>query len=321
MPTRRSREASLLGHVQHPECYREAIIPSRGAPIALSVWEADAAAATVVFVPGTGVHPLFYEEFLDDLWQNGYTVVGVHPQGHGKSPRVPRVLRWRDLVGNAVQACSWAAEHTRAPVVLLGSSQGGLVALLAAATGAPVAGVIAHNVFDPNDPDAVMVTRLGAAQSAQRPMQALLAAAAMLAPAVPVPITAYLDPERVFGAPWTRELFELDPLALRAYPLRFLADLVTADTRALYDGSLTVPVVVLAARGDPLFPLPGIQAVARRLAAPSVDLVVLDTDCHLILNEALGLAVPAALTALRDILTRAEDPAPAGTEPGQSSHA
>lgn len=305
--------------MQHAECYREILIPSRGAPIALSVWDADAAAATVVFVPGTGVHPLYYEEVLDALWQSGYTVVGVHPQGHGKSPRVRRVLRWHDIVGNAIEACTWAGEEIRAPVVLLGSSQGGLVALLAAADGAPVAGVIAHNVFDPNDPDAVMVTRFGAARSAQRPVQRLLAAAAALAPAVPVPITAYLDPERVFGTAWTRELFELDPLALRSYPLRFLADLVTVDTRALYDGSLTVPVVVLAARGDPLFPLAGIQSVAGRLAAPSVELVVIDTDCHLILNEALDLSVPATLGALRGILGQAQGPA--GTEPTQLSHA
>jgi alpha-beta hydrolase superfamily lysophospholipase len=309
----------MLGHVQHPQHYRETIIPTSGAPIALSVWDAGAASATVVFVPGTGVHPLFYEEFLDALWGSGYTVVGVHPQGHGKSPRVPRPLRWANLVDNAVDACAWAVDQRAARVVLLGSSQGGLVALLAAAAGAPVTGVIAHNVFDPNDPDAVMVTRLGAARAAQRPSRRLLAAAAAVAPRVPVPITAYLDPERVFGTPWTRELFELDPLSLRSYPLRFLADMVTADTTSLYDGSLTVPVVVLAARRDPLFPLVGIQAVTRRLVAPSVELVVLDTACHLILNEALDLSVPAVLQALADLV--AAEPAPVGTGPERTSHA
>jgi len=291
--------------VQHPDRYRERLLLSGGAPIALSVWQAAEPSQVVVFVPGTGVHPLFYEEFLDALATSGRGVVGVHPRGHGKSPRVPGGLRWDDLVANTVDACTWVAETFGLPTVLIGSSQGSLVALLAAAAGAPVRGVIAHNVFDPNQPDAAMVTRFGAVGGAQRLARRLLSAAADLAPRLPVPITAYLDPDRVFGSTWTRELFDVDPLARHAYPLRFLADLVTVDTSRLYDGSLAVPVVVLAARDDPLFPLPGIQAVADRLQAPSVDLVVLDTDCHLVLNEALDLALPAVVAALDRMPTTA----------------
>ena len=149
-----------------------------------------------------------------------------------------------------------------------------------------------------------MVTRFGAVRGAQQQARRVLGAAADLAPRLPVPITGYLDPDRVFGAAWTRELFDLDPLVLRSYPLRFLADLVSVDTRGLYDGSLRVPVMVLAARADPLFPLSGIRAVAGRLQAPRVDLVVLDTDCHLVLNEALDLALPAVLAGL-DALAKA----------------
>jgi alpha-beta hydrolase superfamily lysophospholipase len=291
--------------VQSPQIYGERLIVSRGAPIAVSVWRPAAPRQAVVFVPGTGVHPLFYEEFLDALAGAGRVVVGVHPRGHGKSPRVPGVLRWGDLVSNAVDASAWAAEAFGLPVVLIGSSQGSLVALLATAEGAPVQGVIAHNVFDPNDPDAAMVTRFGAFRGAQRQARRALSSAAGLVPRLPVPITGYLDPDRVFGATWTRELFDVDPLVLRSYPLRFLADLVSVDTRGLYDGSLTVPVMVLAARADPLFPLDGIRAVVQRLQAPSMDLVVLDTDCHLVLNEALDLALPPVLAGLEDLATPA----------------
>jgi alpha-beta hydrolase superfamily lysophospholipase len=79
---------------------------------------------------------------------------------------------------------------------------------------------------------------------------------------------------------------------LQAHPLRFVADLMTADTRSLHDGSLRVPVTVLASSGDPLLPLPDIEATTQRLAAPRVDLVVVDADCHLILNEAHDVSVP-----------------------------
>lgn len=67
----------------------------------LSLWHADPARATVVFLAGTMVHPLFYAEFLDGLAAEGFTVVGVHRQGHGKSPRTAAPLTWDALVGNA----------------------------------------------------------------------------------------------------------------------------------------------------------------------------------------------------------------------------
>lgn len=295
----------VLGQVQHPQVYREVLAESLGAQIALSVWAPPHARATVVFVPGTGIHPLFYEEFLDALAQAGLAVVGVHPEGHGHSPRVRRTLRWRTVVGNAVDACRWARNEFGLPVVLMGSSQGGLVALLAATSGAPVIGVVAHNVFDPAAPSAVAVTRFARLAPVQRQVRAVLRGAAAVAPRLPLPIVGplgYLDPQRVFSDPSTLAQFEADPVARRSYPLRFFADMLAVDTSALFDGRLRVPVVVLAGRGDPLFALSDLEAVTRRIAAPSVELIVVEADCHLILNEALDRSIPAALRAIERIL-------------------
>lgn len=315
----RSRAARLLGHVQHPGRYREVLIASAGAPIALSAWAPPNGVdrrGTVVFVPGTAVHPLFYEELCDGLSGAGWGVVGVHPEGHGKSPRVRRALRFASLIANAVDAVAWAHDHAGGPVFLMGSSQGSLVALLAAAAATAaddgaVAGVIAHNVLDPGAVESARVTRFGGSARVHRAVHQVLAAVARLAPNVRVPITAYLDPRRVFTTAWTRELFALDPLCLRSYPLGFLSDLVTVDTRSLYDGRLTVPVAVLTARGDPLFSLKESRALLQRIRAPRTDLVVLEVDCHLVLNEALDVALPAVLAALAH-LTDLPEEAPHG---------
>lgn len=306
----RTQEERLLAHVQHPERYRELLLPSGGMPMALSVWTPTEVERVVVFVPGTGVHPLFYEEFLDALCSAGSAVVAVHLRGHGKSPRGGPVLRWRHLVGNVVDASSWASSQWGAPVLLVGSSQGSLLAVLAATSRAPVAGVLAHNLFDPGTADAARLTRFGSAPSIARHAKharAVVGAAARVAPTLPIPVKAYLDVGRVFGTAWTQELFESDPLARRSYPLRFLADLVSVDTRPLYDGSLHVPVVVVTARGDPLFSVADVYAVASRLQAPTVDVVVLDSDCHLVLNEDLDCALPAVLDALARLTAATPD--------------
>lgn len=315
--TARSREARLLGRVQHPERYREVLIPSGGAPIALSVWEPPSDAAlvrgAVVFVPGTAVHPLFYEELLDGLCSAGWAVVGVHPEGHGKSPRVRRTLRLARAVDNVRDAVAWAHARGLGPLVLMGTSQGSLLALLAAADrpGVPhdaaVVGVLAHDVVEPHGADGVRITRFARLATLHRPIRAVISAASRVAPDLPVPIVAYLDPRRVFTTAGTTAQFMLDPLCLRSYPLRFLADLVDADTAALHDGRLHVPVTVVTASGDRLFPLEATRAAAAALRAPTVRVVVLEAACHLVLNEALDVAGPAVLDALQELVGAPEE--------------
>ena len=68
--------------------YSEHIITSGGARIVLSVWAPPAPDAAVVFIPATMVYPLYYEPLLRGFAERGFAVVGLHPVGHGKSPRI-----------------------------------------------------------------------------------------------------------------------------------------------------------------------------------------------------------------------------------------
>src|SRR5215469_8062633 len=124
----RTREHRLLNAVQRPDIYEEVLIESQGIPIALSIWEAKQGAPCVVFLPGTMTHPLFYEELLDGLSRAGFNVVGVHFQGHGKSPRVDQLFSFDDLVQNGRDTISYAIERFKSSILVLVSSQGGMVA-------------------------------------------------------------------------------------------------------------------------------------------------------------------------------------------------
>ena len=204
---------------------------------------------------------------------------------------------------NARDTLAYTTERFGAPVILLGSSQGGMLAMALAATDAPLAGVIAHNILDPADPSALRVTRLpGRLAAVRRPLLRLLALAAKVFPRLPVPIGAYLDLGKVCGDPQSLERFRTDPLALRAYPLRFIASLFTADLSGITDGSITCPVVVLAATGDPLFPTYDARRLYERIAAPAKRFVALDLDRHLIFNECVEQALPVVEAELRRLV-------------------
>lgn len=121
----RTPNDKLLNKVEHLDDYREVLISSGGSRMVLSVWDVRPGRAAVVFLPGTMTHPLFYEELLDALNRTGLTVVGVHSQGHGKSPRTRQPLTFERLVTNARDAIGWTRrEFPDAPIAVLGSSQG-----------------------------------------------------------------------------------------------------------------------------------------------------------------------------------------------------
>jgi alpha-beta hydrolase superfamily lysophospholipase len=294
----RTREQTRLNAVQRPQAYSEVLIESAGLPVALSVWRGDPGLASVLFLPGTMTHPLFYEEFLDALNRAGHTVVGVHLPGHGKSPR-PRGhhLGFDDLVRGAVDAFSWLrSEQPSAPAVVLGSSQGGVLALAVAAEPIGAAAVVAHNVLDPSLRDSLTITRLPRWLAPAYPrVRHLIGTLGRLAPALPVPLGAYLDIDRVTRAPDIVEQVQTDPLGLRAYPLGLLAGMLAAEL----PGPARCPVVVVAATGDRLFSLEYTKRVFARIEAPSKELLVLPTEHHLVFNEALDVSVPAVLQVLR----------------------
>ena len=308
----RTDEQRTLNAVQRPEVYREVLIHSGGLPVVLSVWDGQPGAPAVLFLPGTMTHPLFYEEFLDALNRAGLTVVGLHPAGHGKSPRTHRRrLTYRDLVRSAVDALTWVhGEYPASPAVVLGSSQGGVLALAVAAESSDASAVFAHNVLDPALPSTLRVTRTPAALSpAYGPMRRGLGVLGRVAPWMPVPFDAYLDIRRVCPDARVADQFYTDPLGLRSYPLGLLAEVMTTDL----PGPARCPVVVIAADGDPLFDLVYTREVFERIQAPSKQLLILDSDEHLIFTEALDVVLLALVPLLRAAGAAAEPSAETAT--------
>ncbi len=233
----RTQEQRLLNAVQRPEVYEEVLIESRGVPIALSIWKGNPGAPCIVFLPGTMVHPLFYEELLDGLALAGFNVVGVHFQGHGKSPRVDQLFSFNDLVQNGRDAISYATQRFKGPIVVLGSSQGGMVTMSLASLDDRIAAVFAHNIMDPRMADAMRITRFPQwLWPLRRVIVQIMSVVARWAPRLPIPLSFYLQEQRIFRTDWALEQYHRDPLNLTSYPLSFLASLFSANMRFLRSG-------------------------------------------------------------------------------------
>jgi pimeloyl-ACP methyl ester carboxylesterase len=188
-------------------------------------------------------------------------------------------------------------------VVLLGSSQGGILAMAVAAGSRRLALVAAHNVLDPSLPESLTITRLPSwLVGTYRPLLAGLRLTARITPGLPVPFWAYLDLDRVCGQPETRRRFLIDPLRLHCYPLGFPAELPRADLSGMRDGSIGCPVLVIAASGDPRFSFAYTRRVFDRIVAPAKELLVFDVDRHLLRNECVELVTGPLVDRIRRLV-------------------
>ncbi|MDR0782431.1 MAG: lysophospholipase [Propionibacteriaceae bacterium] len=254
--------------------YSEHEIESGLTQIVLSVWEPVDPVATIVFMPSTLSHPLFYESLLRGFAERGLAVVGVHPLSHGRSPRAVKRFTISDLIQNCRDAISFAQAHFTLPVITLGSCQGGIVSAVLAATDPRVVAGFSHNLVLSELPETVSITRFPRWVShVYRPVMAIFRMIARLFPDVTLPIQYYLDPMRMSTDPALWRRVERDPLWAGRYSLTFLSSLFNTRFPVLTDGTAAAPIYVIADRGDRLFTPEYVNQVFGRLSAPHKEIV------------------------------------------------
>lgn len=268
------------------EKYREVLIESAGTRIALSLYAAGEGCPCIVFIPGTMTHPLFYDDFLSLLAGSGYNVAGVHLLCHGKSPREKKLFTFSDMVQNVRDTVTYCLDNISKNVIVMGSSQGGILSLAAAGTDDRIKAVFPHNILIPSLKNSISVTSFPRfLKPFNGALTAIMRLAARVAPGTQIPLTFYLELDRVSRSKDLIDLFFSDPLNLTSYPLCFLASLFTADLKSISNGSIKCPVIVIASTGDTLFPYDYCLEVYEKIAAPHKEMLVFDEPYHLILNE------------------------------------
>jgi len=69
---------------------------------------------------------LLYEPLLAGFAKRGFAVVGVHPIGHGKSPRDLKRYTIKDIVQNGHDAITFASERYSLPIIVMAQAREGL---------------------------------------------------------------------------------------------------------------------------------------------------------------------------------------------------
>lgn len=264
--------------------YQEVCIPSAGVPIVLSVWTHDPAATTVLFYPGTMANALCYEGLLQNLAEQGFNVVGLHPLSHGKSPCLNKKFTFDDMLQNGKDAALWASRHCSGPLVVCGHSQGGILTLAHASapipSGAPrLSAAFLLCTLLPQHPRAIELTLFRPFAPWHKKLLRAVRWLARLFPRFPVVIPCYLSILRI--AKGGKDAVRVGTMRL-SYPLCFIASLFSANLHhATRKGNICCPLEIISAQNDALFSPELMRCMLALIEAPAKKCVLLSGGGHL----------------------------------------
>lgn len=204
-------------------------ISSAGVKINLNVW--DGGEIAFIFVPGTGCASEFYSPFLQRLNEVGYMVVGLDPKGHGRSEGRRGDFSIEEVIENIKDAVDFARPKK---VVLMGSSQGGIISLYALMEGLEVETSVLHNaaIIPDNVRELVLKSLEGRSDDDKVP-------------------TFWVRWDKVFESEDLRKAFMDDPLFVGEYTIRSAKSLFTFKPRK---NNVKCPVLIVVGEREEVVP-------------------------------------------------------------------
>jgi alpha-beta hydrolase superfamily lysophospholipase len=256
----------------------EATVLTRdGVPLFCRSWRPRSSRALVLIVHGLAEHSGRYVHVGRALSAAGFACYAFDQRAHGRSPgRRVHVASFERFLWDleAVEALG-RERHPGLPIVLLGHSQGGLVALLYVLRHPEgLAAVVATSPFLGFRPDA----------RPSRARERLLKLVSALAPGLL--FSTRLDPSTVSRDPAVVDAYARDPLVSRRVSARWFTSIVEAMAEVHARApTLQVPTLLLAAGDDRVVDAEATRRFVDRAPAERLTCMEWPGLFHEVLNE------------------------------------
>jgi alpha-beta hydrolase superfamily lysophospholipase len=251
-------------------------IDVRGVPVHLDLHSSDRPRATVVFQPGSGAHARFYFLLGGLLARRGYEVLAIDRPGHGLSGGDRGNCTIEEAIEVAAAAIAHARSRSSRPVVLMGSSLGGLLTVFGILSGLSPDLAVAHNFVYPGK---LVSMRWRARWIARRRAR-------------PYPLAELVHGfERLSDDPAVREYLRSrsDPGAAWALSARSVASLFGYRTRA----SGTAPdTLIITGDRDRAIPAWATRFFAWWSGLPRYETRIVANAGHLLFHDHLDQSIP-----------------------------
>lgn len=241
-------------------------------------WPAQDPVATVLIIHGTGEHSGRYEQVGEFLAGHALDTYSYDHRSHGGSGGARGEVVWSELIADLSEELA-KARNRNLPVVLLGGSLGGLIAL-----------DYVLNAPGPQ-PDLLVVSAPALAESLASWQKTVIKAVARVAPRIKVPVPVPVA--ELSTDPEVGRAYLADPMIQRKGSLGGFAEYFAAQARANATlGKISIPTLVVHGGSDVIVP----TACTERFGElPSVDRIVYEGMRHEVFNEPAGDEVLADL--------------------------
>ncbi|HVL82752.1 MAG TPA: lysophospholipase [Pseudonocardia sp.] len=251
-----------LGGARDVELYWQGWLPP-GAP-----------SGVLLVCHGLGEHSGRYGNVVDAVLPDGWAVYGVDHRGHGRSGgRRAHLERYEDFLTDLdVFRRTVIARHPGLPVMLLGHSMGGQIALAYA--------------LDHQDDLAGLVLSAPALENTSFP-KALRPAARVLAKVAPTLRQKVIDVEKISKDGAVVAAYKADPLVFHGHPTTALSVGLLSQFAVLPERArgLRLPVLLLHGTADELTDPAGSRALEASCGSPDLTVRWYDGLFHEIFNE------------------------------------
>lgn len=272
---------------------------SDGLKIHIDVFKYSADAPTLIFIPGTALYGLCYGELLHKIaTEGGYNVIAMDPRGHGRSDGARGDYTISEIIRDAQAVITYAVNRFNDKVSVMGSSQGGIVAFYLAAQDERIDTVVCQCFADLTSEDTLQLARH---PRVFKYLKLLLSKAGGVLPNAQIPITSYIDLEKIpvkyFGT--AKAFMDTDPLTLKTISLRALQSLAHTEMAKPVE-EITTPVLVMQGTADSIFPIKYTQKIYDRLKCKK-DFVQFEGKSHAVLHEDTDAVIPVVLEWLAGV--------------------
>lgn len=264
---------------------RREYIVSQQERIALTIYEKDRRNPVIIFIHGTGFYGIYFNEFLSELKELGYTVIGVDLKGHGESGGIRGDFSVPEIMRNLADVVDFVRTCYNDRIGFIGTSQGGIFGLHAAARDLGIKSYICHCLAILTEPEseAVFLPRARFLKKAILFTRNVIPYHCWLTRRIKLKIWLYLNKKGLFHDAAYLEILKNDNVFVERYSLRALHSLLTEPLGKKME-DITVPIMILHSEEDRIFPLEYVRFLYERLTGKK-DLVVLPQASHMVMVE------------------------------------
>jgi alpha-beta hydrolase superfamily lysophospholipase len=269
-------------------------IDYHGMPLHLTIYETALDAPSLIFIHGMSMHAGAYvdtipgADFLGALAEQGFNVIGLDLQGHGRSGGARGLFTYTDLIGNIARAVDYAVDHYNSSVGVTGTSMGGILSFYAALSDKRIKSVVCHCVLDLRNSSSIFYLKR---HFLLQRLSGIIRPLCRFIPRLSIPTVSYLEPRHVFDNIENVQYIIKDSLCTWSYRCSsWLSVFLEPSDKPAIEEQQT-PVRILVGENDRLFTPAYTRMFYERLRCTK-DLVIVPGARHLLPQEHINITVP-----------------------------